>query len=186
MRSLLAAVAVVGLVWLSVTGLACGGPESPPAAPAASFMPTAPVPTAVGSAAATVPPMAAPAVTATAVPALAPTVAPTLVAARGARPTMAAVPQGMTEPMMPASVSAGGPAPPGGSGYIPPEAGGSRNPNDAPWPLVYYRGYGVNPFVDADEDPRSTFGLDGDTASYRIGKHYLENGFLPEPDSVRV
>ena len=82
--------------------------------------------------------------------------------------------------------SAGGPAPQGGSGYIPPEAGGSQNPNDAPWPLVYYRGYGVNPFVDADEDPRSTFGLDGDTASYRIGKHYLDNGFLPEPDSVRV
>ena len=191
MRSLLAAVAVLGLVWLSVTGLACGGPESPPVAPTASLMPTAPVPTTVGPAVATVPPTVTPAVTlpaasATAVPALAPTVAPTLVAARGARPTMAVVPQGMTEPMMPASVSAGGPAPPGGSGYIPPEAGCRRNPNDAPWPLVYYRGYGVNPFVDADEDPRSTFGLDGDTASYRIGKHYLENGFLPEPDSVRV
>ena len=66
-----------------------------------------------------------------------------------------------------APASAGGPAPQGG-GYLPPEAGGSRNPNDAPLPLTYFRGYGVNPFVDADEDPLSTFGLDGDTASWQL------------------
>ena len=195
MRSLSAAVAVVGLVWLSITGLACRGAEPLPAVPTASFMPTAQVLAEIRPAVATVSPTAVrketppaasrtavPAETATAAPGVAPIAAPTLAVARGAGATMAPMPQGMTDSM----VSAGWPAPQGGSGFIPPEAGGSQNPSDAPWPLVYYRGFGVNPFVDADEDPRSTFGLDGDTASYRIGKHYLENGFLPEPDSVRV
>ena len=202
MRLLLAAAAVVGLVWLSITGLACRGAEPLPAVPTASFMPTAQVPAEIRPAVAAVSPTAvrkdtppaasrtvvpAATATATAVPALAPTAAATLAVARRASATMTPMPQGMTDSMVSAApASAGGPAPQGGSGYIPPEAGGSQNPNDAPWPLVYYRGYGVNPFVDADEDPRSTFGLDGDTASYRIGKHYLDNGFLPEPDSVRV
>ena len=67
-----------------------------------------------------------------------------------------------------------------------PEAGGERNPNDEMLPLVYFQNYGVNPFVDADEDPRSTFSLDGDTASFEVATLYLENGHLPPPDSVRV
>ena len=33
----------------------------------------------------------------------------------------------------------------------------------APLPLLYFEGHGANPFVDADEDNRSTFALDGDT-----------------------
>ena len=70
--------------------------------------------------------------------------------------------------------------------FLRPEAGGEVNPNDRPFPLVYFEGYGVNPFVDADEDSRSTFSLDGDTASFEIGRSYLEYGVLPEPDSVRV
>ena len=213
MRSLLTAVAVVVLVCLAITGLACGSPEPAPAAPTGALKPTDPVPTVVGTAVVTdsptavpavspaafptvtvpaihlvaVPSLTVPAATLPAVPGLMPTATPALASAREASPTMVTMTEEMTDSVasaMPAS--AGGPAPQGGGGYIPPEAGGSRNPNDAPWPLVYYRGYGVNPFVDADEDPRSTFGLDGDTASYRIAKHYLENGYLPEPDSVRV
>ena len=70
--------------------------------------------------------------------------------------------------------------------FLRPEAGGEVNPNDRPFPLVYFEGYGVNPFVDADEDSLSTFSLDGDTASFEIGRSYLEYGVLPEPDSVRV
>ena len=70
--------------------------------------------------------------------------------------------------------------------FLKPEAGGEVNPNDRPFPLVYFEGYGVNPFVDADEDSLSTFSLDGDTASFEIGRSYLEHGVLPEPDSVRV
>ena len=75
---------------------------------------------------------------------------------------------------------------PASGGLIPPEAGGEANPNDAELPLVYFENYGVNPFVDADEDAFSTFALDGDTASFGVGKSYLERGWLPEPDSVRV
>ena len=36
---------------------------------------------------------------------------------------------------------------------IPPESGGTDNPNDGAYPLTYYEHYGVNPFIDADEDP---------------------------------
>lgn len=73
-----------------------------------------------------------------------------------------------------------------GRGGLPPEAGGKKNPNEKRLPLMYFQGYGVNPFVDADEDNLSTFALDGDTASYELGKSYLERGWLPEADSVRV
>ena len=69
---------------------------------------------------------------------------------------------------------------------IPPESGGTDNPNDGAYPLTYYEHYGVNPCIDADEDPLSTFALDGDTASYAILKQYLRDGYLVEPDSVRI
>ena len=74
----------------------------------------------------------------------------------------------------------------GRGNFIPPEAGGLVNPNDALLPLVYFEGYGVNPFVDADEDPLSTFALDGDTASFEIAKLFLDEDRLPPEDSVRV
>ena len=69
---------------------------------------------------------------------------------------------------------------------IPPEAGGSANPNDRPLPLMFFEGHGVNPFIDADEDALSTFALDGDTASYEILALYLGQRALPPPDAVRV
>ena len=84
---------------------------------------------------------------------------------------------------MPASSAKGGS--PGG-GFFPPESGGGANPNDQPYPLVYFEGHGVNPFVDADEDNLSTFALDGDTGSFEIARLYLGDGHLPDPDSVRV
>ena len=74
----------------------------------------------------------------------------------------------------------------GASGGPPPAAGGSANPNDELFPLVYFEGYGVNPFIDADEDGLSTFSLDGDAASWYIAETYLDRGFVPPPDSVRV
>ena len=73
-----------------------------------------------------------------------------------------------------------------GPGLVPPEAGGRRNPNDGLLALVYFEGHGVNPFVDADEDPLSTFSLDGDTASIEVARLYLDEGALPPPDSVRL
>ncbi len=81
-----------------------------------------------------------------------------------------------------AAVQAAQQAPPA----IPPEAGGSANPNDRPLPLMFFKGHGVNPFIDADEDALSTFALDGDTASYEILGLYLGQRALPPPDAVRV
>ena len=83
-------------------------------------------------------------------------------------------------------MGAAGPAPQPAGPVIPPESGGTDNPNDGAYPLTYYQRYGVNPFIDADEDPLSTFALDGDTASYEILKQYLRDGYLVEPDAVRV
>ena len=73
-----------------------------------------------------------------------------------------------------------------GIAYFGPESGGTANPNDRPLPLMYFESHGVNPFVDADEDPLSTFALDGDTASYEILGLYLGQYQLPPPESVRI
>jgi Ca-activated chloride channel family protein len=51
---------------------------------------------------------------------------------------------------------------------------------------VYYNNPGVNPFIDAEDDPLSTFALDVDTGSYTVARRYLSDGFLPDKDSVRV
>ena len=62
-----------------------------------------------------------------------------------------------------------------------PEAGGRANPRNKRLPLMYFEDYGVNPFVDADEDALSTFALDGDTASYAVARRYVRDGWLPPP-----
>ena len=72
-----------------------------------------------------------------------------------------------------------------------PESGDADNPNDGAYLLTYqdlvgYQRYGVNSFVDADESLLSTFALDGDTASYEILKQHLRDGYLVEPNTVRV
>ncbi len=87
---------------------------------------------------------------------------------------------------MPAVQPMAMPAPTAVGAGLPPEAGGTANPNDAPLPLMYFDHYGVNPFIDADEDALSTFALDGDTASYAILRQYLRSGSIAPPDSVRV
>lgn len=45
---------------------------------------------------------------------------------------------------------------------------------------------GASPFVATAEDPLSTFGFDVDTASLSVGRTFLDEGYLPEPDSVRT
>jgi Ca-activated chloride channel family protein len=64
--------------------------------------------------------------------------------------------------------------------------GGTTEPNDEPYGDNFFRSTGTNPFVDTEEDRLSTFGLDVDTASYTVARRYLEDGNLPDPDSVRV
>lgn len=101
-------------------------------------------------------------------------------------PAAQSAPSASSPTMAPVTASVGASAPAGASPTLPPEAGGTDNPNDGAYPLTYYEGYGVNPFIDADEDPLSTFALDGDTASYEILKQYLRDGYPVEPDAVRV
>jgi Ca-activated chloride channel homolog len=43
-----------------------------------------------------------------------------------------------------------------------------------------------NPFILASQDPRSTFSVDVDTASYSIVRRFLTGGSLPPKDAVRI
>lgn len=51
---------------------------------------------------------------------------------------------------------------------------------------VDFRDAGVNPFVDPARDPFSTFAMDVDTASYSVTRRFLEDGNMPDRDSVRL
>jgi len=65
-------------------------------------------------------------------------------------------------------------------------AGGSTLPNDEPFDTMFFRHYGVNPFIPTDEDSLSTFAVDVDNASYTLARRYIELGHLPPPEAVRV
>ena len=189
-----------------IAALACGGSESATAPAGQSAAAPASGSSAssgsTGSASATQRIAATRASTQSASRSAGPTSAPTPTAASGmAGPAGAAGPQGPPGepgPAAPAATTipmkairqatAAQPqsAPASGGPVIPPESGGTDNPNDGAYPLTYYEHYGVNPFIDADEDPLSTFALDGDTASYEILKQYLRDGYLVDPDAVRV
>ncbi|MGH2542061.1 MAG: vWA domain-containing protein, partial [Ardenticatenaceae bacterium] len=64
--------------------------------------------------------------------------------------------------------------------------GGSATVNDAPYDATFFKHYGVNPFIDTEDDHFSTFAMDVDTASYAVARRFIQDGFLPDPDSVRV
>jgi Ca-activated chloride channel family protein len=76
------------------------------------------------------------------------------------------------------------------SGVVPPPVipytGGTKLPNDEPYDAMFFKTYGVNPFIATDEDPLSTFAVDVDAASYTVTRRYLELGHLPPADAVRV
>ncbi len=190
-----AALAVVSLV--AVTALACGGSAEVPAAPAAQPA-AAPASSSSGQTGSSGTASTAQRIAATraAPQAASRNTSPASAPAATMAPAAAAGPQGppgrpgpqgvagtALAPVMPAQPQS---APASGGPVIPPESGGTHNPNDGAYPLTYYEHYGVNPFIDADEDPLSTFALDGDTASYEILKQYLRDGYLVEPDAVRV
>jgi Ca-activated chloride channel family protein len=67
-----------------------------------------------------------------------------------------------------------------------PTYGGLNPVNGEPYHDVFFENYGVNPFIDTEDDPLSTFGLDVDTGSYTITRRYLRDGFLPSKDAIRV
>jgi Ca-activated chloride channel family protein len=51
---------------------------------------------------------------------------------------------------------------------------------------MFFENYGVNPFIDTEDDNLSTFAMDVDTGSYTIARGYIEDGLLPPKDAVRV
>ena len=59
-------------------------------------------------------------------------------------------------------------------------------PDPARQEANFFEEYGARPFVDADDDNRSTFALDVDTGSYTITRRWLNEGVAPDPASVRV
>ena len=58
--------------------------------------------------------------------------------------------------------------------------------NDAPYDLTFFKHYGVNPFIDTEDDYLSTFAMDVDTASYTVTRRFVRDGHLPDPEAVRV
>jgi Ca-activated chloride channel homolog len=74
------------------------------------------------------------------------------------------------------------PAPP----PVIPTTGGTMLPNDETYDSMFFRNYGVNPFIATDEDALSTFAVDVDAASYTLARRYIELGHLPPADAVRV
>ena len=64
--------------------------------------------------------------------------------------------------------------------------GGSATVNDDPYDLTFFQHYGVNPFIDTEDDQLSTFAIDVDTASYTIARKFLDDGHLPDQNSIRV
>ena len=64
--------------------------------------------------------------------------------------------------------------------------GGSATVNDEPYDVTFFKHYGVNPFIDTEDDHLSTFAVDVDTASYTVARRFVQDGNLPDPGSVRV
>ena len=64
--------------------------------------------------------------------------------------------------------------------------GGTTPPNGEPVDAMFFKNYGVNPFVDTEDDHFSTFAMDVDTGSYTISRSYLQQGNLPPEKAVRV
>ena len=79
-------------------------------------------------------------------------------------------------------------APPAHGPDLPPPPPVEHQPpiTTAPYPGVTYENPGVNPPLDPIFDQRSTFALDVDTGAYGVARRYLADGYLPDPDSVRV
>ncbi|MDD4050966.1 MAG: von Willebrand factor type A domain-containing protein [candidate division Zixibacteria bacterium] len=70
--------------------------------------------------------------------------------------------------------------------YPPPAHGGSAVVNGQAYDAMFFQNYGVNPFVDTEDDHLSTFAADVDDASYVLTRSYLERGELPPVDAIRV
>ena len=91
---------------------------------------------------------------------------------------------------------------PGGGNYLDQSDKKARMPREKPniYPVnpsrweetenapydMFFRNYGTHDFVDTRRDRFSTFAVDIDDASYNVAKEYLERGYLPPADAIRV
>lgn len=74
-----------------------------------------------------------------------------------------------------------------------PQTGGGGTPLlPTPYPIptmppdMFFENYGVNPFLDTEDDHLSTFAVDVDTASYTLARSYLlDHQQLPDKDAIR-
>jgi Ca-activated chloride channel family protein len=64
--------------------------------------------------------------------------------------------------------------------------GGTTPPNGEDVDAMFFKNYGVNPFIDTEDDHLSTFATDVDTGSYTVCRGFLQDGHLPPNDAVRV
>jgi Ca-activated chloride channel family protein len=64
--------------------------------------------------------------------------------------------------------------------------GGTTPPNGEDVDAMFFKNYGVNPFIDTEDDHLSTFATDVDTGSYTVCRGFLQDGHLPPDDAVRV
>ncbi|MBX3459454.1 MAG: von Willebrand factor type A domain-containing protein [Planctomycetes bacterium] len=55
---------------------------------------------------------------------------------------------------------------------------------DGPQGMIH-KGHGYNPFVDTEDDAKSTFALEHDTGSYTLTRAYLGRGVLPPEEAIR-
>ena len=62
----------------------------------------------------------------------------------------------------------------------------SGNPKDDEPYDMFFEDYGVNPIIDTEDDHLSTFALDVDTGSYTVMRNYINDGYLPPEEAVRV
>ncbi len=69
---------------------------------------------------------------------------------------------------------------------FPPAHGGSAIVNGEKYDAMFFENYGVNPFVDTEDDHYSTFAIDVDDASFILARTYLNRGHLPPKAAIRV
>ncbi|RKX28454.1 MAG: VWA domain-containing protein, partial [Candidatus Zixiibacteriota bacterium] len=72
------------------------------------------------------------------------------------------------------------------TGFIPPSHGGNTIVNGEAFDAMFFKNYGVNPFVDTEDDNLSTFAIDVDDASYIMTRSYFDRGYLPPNEAVRI
>ena len=68
----------------------------------------------------------------------------------------------------------------------PPPCDERRVYRGVPFDAMFFRDYGVNPFIETRRDRLSTFAADIDDASYVVTRSYIERGHVPPRNAIRA